>query len=269
MFNVNVIIPCIKQIKYLPTILLLLVQQSQEKENTMELSKKANKMNMEELARYIDYSILKPQFNEQEIRENILAAINYKCRTVCISGSYIPIARQMCKDTGVDLCVVCDFPFGTASTASKVSQAEDIVKNGNILELDIVSNYGLLRSGKFREFTADIQAVVKLCHDFGTQVKVILETDALTDEEICTGVECCIQAGADFAKTSTGFFNEGREEGASVRVIDLMINQAKGRIKIKGAAKIRTREHFLTLIDMGIDRMGVGFKSVPVVLGLD
>ena len=40
------------------------------------------------------------------------------------------------------------------------------------------------------------------------------------------------------------------------------------RCKIKGSGCIRTREHFLKLIDMGIDRMGVGYKSVPVVLGI-
>ena len=38
--------------------------------------------------------------------------------------------------------------------------------------------------------------------------------------------------------------------------------------KVKGSGCIRTREHFLKLIDMGIDRMGVGYKSVPVVLDL-
>jgi len=48
-----------------------------------------------------------------------------------------------------------------------------------------------------------------------------------------------------------------------------MMDVAKGRCKIKGSGGIRTREHFLTLIDMGIDRMGIGFKSTPVVLDID
>ena len=97
---------------------------------------------------------------------------------------------------------------------------------------------------------------------------MIFETDALTQDEICRAVECAIIAQADFVKTSTGFFTGGKSDGATTEVIRTMMDVAKGRIKIKGAGAIRTREHFLELIDMGIDRMGIGYRSTPVVLGL-
>ena len=74
-------------------------------------------------------------------------------------------------------------------------------------------------------------------------------------------------AGADFVKTSTGFFTGGKNEGATYEVIQAMMDAAQGRCKIKGAGGIRDREKFLKLIDMGIDRMGVGYRSTPVVLG--
>ena len=77
-----------------------------------------------------------------------------------------------------------------------------------------------------------------------------------------------MEAGVDFVKTSTGFLTGFELKGAAPEVIEAIMDQLQGRAKVKGSGCIRTREHFLKLIDMGIDRMGVGYKSVPVVLDL-
>lgn len=116
------------------------------------------------------------------------------------------------------------------------------------------------------EVEADIKAVCDVCHKYGTEVKVIFETDALTLDEVKKATETAIAAGVDFVKTSTGFFTGGKNEGATYEVIQAMMDTAQGRCKIKGSGCIRTREHFLKLIDMGIDRMGIGYRSTPVVL---
>lgn len=234
----------------------------------MGINQKASTLSARELARYIDQSVLKPEFTQSDIRKYILEGVEYGCRTVCINPASIPIAKELCAGTETDLCVVCDFPFGLSDTASKVLQAEHICKQGDIFELDVVSNYGWIRSGMWTEVTRDIAAVAEACHKYGTALKVIFETDALTLDEVRRATECAIEAQADFAKTSTGFFTGGKSDGATTEVIRTMMDAAKGRIKIKGAGAIRTREHFLELIDMGIDRMGIGYRSTPVVLGL-
>lgn len=234
----------------------------------MVINQKASTLSVRELARYIDQSVLKPEFTQSDIRKYILEGVEYGCRTVCINPASIPIAKELCAGTETDLCVVCDFPFGLSDTASKVLQAEYICKQGDIFELDVVSNYGWIRSGMWTEVTRDIAAVAETCHKYGTALKVIFETDALTLDEVRRATECAIEAQADFAKTSTGFFTGGKSDGATTEVIRTMMDAAKGRIKIKGAGAIRTREHFLELIDMGIDRMGIGYRSTPVVLGL-
>ena len=234
----------------------------------MTPNKKACEMSVKELAAYIDQSVLKPEFTNDEIRKYIQEGIDFGCRTVCINPSSLPIADEMCRGTETKLCVVCDFPFGKSTTASKVMQAEEYCKNYPILELDIVANYGWMRSGRWDDVEHDIKAVCDVCHKYGTEVKVIFETDALTIDQVKKATEVAIAAGADFAKTSTGFFTGGKNDGATTEVIEAMMQAAQGRIKIKGAGAIRTQEHFFELIDMGIDRMGVGFKSTPVVLGL-
>jgi deoxyribose-phosphate aldolase len=236
--------------------------------NQMKTTKKAHEMSREELASYIDQSVLKPEFTQQEIRKYIQEGIDFGCKTVCINPSSLPIARELCKGTDTKICVVCDFPFGLSTTNSKTMQAEEYCKNGDIYELDIVANYGWIKSGMWKEVETDIKAVCDTCHKYNTAVKVIFETDALTLEEVKKATETAIAAGADFVKTSTGFFTGGKSEGATVEVIQAMMDVAKGRTKIKGSGGIRTQEHFFKLIDMGIDRMGIGYKSTPVVLGL-
>lgn len=232
----------------------------------MKPLKKASEMSAKELASYIDQSVLKPEFTQDEIRKYIREGIDFGCKTVCINPSSLPIARELCEGTDTKICVVCDFPFGLSTTKSKVMQAEEYCKERDIFELDIVANYGWIRSGMWKEVEEDIKAVCDVCHKYGTEVKAIFETDALTIGEVKKATEVAIAAGVDFVKTSTGFFTGGKNEGATVEVIKAMMDVAKGRVKIKGSGAIRTQEHFFELIDMGIDRMGVGYKSTPVVL---
>jgi deoxyribose-phosphate aldolase len=234
----------------------------------MKPGKKASEMTAAELARYIDHSVLKPEFTEEEIRKYTKEGVDYGCATVCVNPAALDIAAELTRGTETRICVVCDFPFGLSTTESKVMQAEILCKRGDIYELDIVANYGWIRGGKWAEVTAELKAVTEACHKYGTAVKVIFETDALTVVQVKKSCECAIAAGVDFVKTSTGFLTGFESHGATPEIIQVMMDTCKGRVKIKGSGCVRTREHFLKLIDMGIDRMGVGYKSTPVVLGL-
>jgi len=230
--------------------------------------KKAKEMTQRELAAYIDQSVLKPEFSQDEIRKYIQEGIDYGCKTVCINPTSLVIAREMCKNSDTGICVVCDFPFGLSSTPSKVMQADEICKEGGIADLDVVANYGWIRSGMWDAVGKDIKAVADVCHKYGTLLKVIFETDALTLEEVAKATDVACKAGADFVKTSTGFFTGGKNKGATPEVVKVMMDAARGRCKIKGSGGIRDQKHFFTLIDMGIDRMGIGYNSTPVVIGV-
>jgi len=234
----------------------------------MKPHRKAKDMTVKELATYIDQSVLKPEFTQAEIMKYIQEGIDFGCKTVCINPASIDIADQLCKGTDTKICVVCDFPFGLSTTESKALQADLYCRNGNIFELDVVSNYGWIKSGMWKEVEEDIKAVCNACHKYDTAVKVIFETDALNLDEVKRSTEAAIVAGADFVKTSTGFYTGGKNDGATIEMIKVMMDTAKGRIKVKGSGGIRTQQHFFDLIDMGIDRMGIGYKSTPVVLGV-
>lgn len=234
----------------------------------MSERKKANEMTVKELAAFIDQSVLKPEFTQEEIRKYIREGVDYGCATVCVNPASLDIAAELTNGTDTKICVVCDFPFGLSTTESKVLQAKTYCERGDIYELDIVANYGWIRSGMWDAVREDIKAVCEVCHHYNTAVKVILETDALTKEQIIKATEVVVEAGADFVKSSTGFYTGGPCVGATPEVVELMMNAADGRAKVKGSGCIRTREHFLQLIDMGIDRMGIGYRSTPVILGI-
>lgn len=231
-------------------------------------TKPASEMTRAELASYIDQSVLKPEFTVEDIKKYTQEGIDYGCATICINPSSLPIVAPMVEGTNTGLCVVCDFPFGTSSTESKVAQAQAIMDGYDIQDLDIVANYGRLRSGDLDYVTQDIRAVVDVCHAKGVVVKVIIETDALTSEQIKAGTRCAVDAGADFIKSSTGFYTGGEQMGATNEVVDLMMEAGNGEIQVKGSGAIRDQKHFFELIDRGIDRMGVGYRSTPTVLGV-
>lgn len=234
-----------------------------------KISKKAEEMTVKELASYIDYSVLKPEFTEKEIIDLTKDGVKLGCATICINPGYIELCTPYVEGTETGLCPVTDFPFGTSATESKTTQIEIAAGYDTVSEIDVVANFGLIRSGEYEKVTADLKACADTAHKYGKELKVIFETDALTEEQIKKTCRCCMEAGADFVKTSTGFLTGYELRGAAPDVIQLMMDEVGEKCKIKGSGCIRTREHFLQLIDMGIDRMGVGYKSVPVVLGLE
>jgi deoxyribose-phosphate aldolase len=236
---------------------------------TMKPTQKAYEMDQSELARYIDYSILKPEFTEQEIIDLTKDGIKLGCATICINPGYVELCEPYVKGSDTMLCPVCDFPFGTNSTELKIKQIEIAAKYDTVKEIDIVSNIGWARAGMYEKIVEELKACVNMAHKYGKGIKVIFETDALNEEQIKALCHCCMEAGADYVKTSTGFLTGFDLYGATPEIIKLMMEEVGETCKVKGSGGIRTREHFLQLIDMGIDRMGVGYKSVHVVLGIN
>lgn len=232
----------------------------------MKPSKKSSDMTVKELAEYIDYSVLKPEFTEQEIIDLTKDGVRLGCATICINPGYIELCEPYIRGSETMLCPVCDFPFGTSATESKVAQIEIAARYDSVKEVDIVANFGWIRGGMYDKVTADIRACADAAHKYGRELKVIFETDALTEEQVRRACRCAVEAGADFVKTSTGFLTGFEAHGAAPEIIKVMMEEVGDKCKVKGSGCIRTREHFLQLINMGIDRMGVGYRSVPVVL---
>ena len=150
----------------------------------MKPVKKASEMTTKELAAYIDYSVLKPEFTEEEIIALTKDGAKLGCATICINPGYMELCEPYVKGTDTMLCPVTDFPFGTSSTQSRVEQIENVAKYDTVKEVDIVANFGWLKEGLYDKVTEDLKACAEAVHKYGREIKVILETDALNEEQI-------------------------------------------------------------------------------------
>ncbi|MEE9186577.1 MAG: deoxyribose-phosphate aldolase [Bacteroidota bacterium] len=214
-----------------------------------------------DLAKFIDHTLLKPEATKQQIEVLCGEAKKYGFASVCVSPCYVSLCARLLKDTRVKVCTVISFPLGAATTATKVFEAEQAVKDG-AQELDMVINVGMLKSGEHEYVENDIFTVVSRAKRLGALTKVILEAALLTDEEKIKGCLLSKRAGADFVKTSTGF----SKGGATVGDVTLMRRVVGSAMGVKAAGGVRSREDALSMVASGADRIGAS-ASVKIVSG--
>lgn len=219
------------------------------------------KYSAETIASYIDAAVLSPQLSDEEARAQMQLAIDAKCKTVCVSPCWLDMAIELCHGTETKASVVLGFPHGNQTSATKVSEARDTMLRSPI-EVDMVGNIGLIRSGAMKEYESEVRAVAEVIHDGGARLKVIFETSQLTVEQIAEATHACVRAGADFVKTSTGFTGGGATEEA----VRAMLHAADGRIEVKASGGIRNYETAVRYLEMGCTRLGVGAGSLKAIL---
>ncbi|MBR6127685.1 deoxyribose-phosphate aldolase [bacterium] len=205
-----------------------------------------------ELNKYIEHTLLKQDATETEIKKLLDEAKEYNFLGVCVNPSNVKYAAEYLNGTGIKVVTVIGFPLGQTTTEIKILETIDAVKNGAD-EIDMVINDGKLKDGKYDYIADEISKIKFACQN--KPLKVILETDLLTKEEIKKACEICIQAKADFVKTSTGFVKNG--VGAKVEDVKLMYETVKDfGLQVKASGGIRDKETALKMIEAGAARLG-------------
>ncbi|MBR9846265.1 MAG: deoxyribose-phosphate aldolase [Algicola sp.] len=210
-----------------------------------------------ELNKYIDHTLLKSTATERDIIDLCNEAKKHKFFSVCINSSYIPLAKQLLKGSSVKICTVVGFPLGATATSTKVFEAKQAIEAG-AHEIDMVINIGFLKSKNYVEVFKDISDV-KLAIG-RIPLKVIIEISELSKNDIVKACEICLDAKADFVKTSTGF----SKSGATLTAVKIMRKTVKNRAKIKASGGIGDLETAQKYIDNGVDRIGTS-KGVAIV----
>ena len=208
-----------------------------------------------ELAKFIDHTLLAPEATIQDIVKLCEEANAMKVAAVCISPSQLPIKSRLLLGE-IALACVTGFPSGAHTAATKAFEAVTAVENG-ATEIDMVANLGFVFDSMWLELGDEISAVRKSISG-STKLKVIIESAALTDEQIVMSCRVAVASGADFVKTSTGFHKSG---GASVHAVQLMRATVGNSIGVKASGGIRTRESALELIKAGASRLGTSATS--------
>lgn len=209
------------------------------------------KLNRAQVAQLVDHTLLKPEATADDVRALVAEGERLGVFSVCVSPSMLPL------ETSLPVAVVCGFPSGKHTSAVKAAEAAESARLG-AAEVDMVIDIGAARAGDYAAVEADIAAVRQAAPD--VLLKVIIESAALTDEQIVACCEACERAGADYVKTSTGFHPAG---GASAHAVRLMRETVGDRLGVKASGGIRTSEAAAEMIEAGASRLGLsGTESV-------
>ncbi len=204
-----------------------------------------------ELARYIDHTLLKPEATAEQIERLCREAREHGFAAVCVNPAWVSLARERLEGSGVRICTVVGFPLGATAPEVKVFEAQRAIQAG-ACEIDMVLAIGALKGRQYGWVREEIEAVAQVCHRAGAELKVILETALLSDEEKAVACALAAEAGADYVKTSTGF----GPGGATVEDVALMRRIVGDALGVKAAGGIRTLEAALAMLEAGASRIG-------------
>ncbi len=210
-----------------------------------------------EVARMIDHTLLKPEATVEQVVRLIEEATALGCFSVCVSPSLVPLETP----EQLKLAVVCGFPSGAHAAEVKAAEAGQAQQAGAD-EVDMVINLAYAVTNRFDQTESEIRAVREAAPN--VLLKVIIESAALTDEQIVGACQAAERAGADYVKTSTGFHPAG---GASVHAVELMAKTVGGRLGVKASGGIRDAQTALAMIDAGATRLGLS-SSAAILDGL-
>lgn len=213
-------------------------------------------MNRQEILSKVDHTLLKQTATWDEIRLICDEGMEHGTASVCIPPCFVKKAAEYVQGK-VAVCTVIGFPNGNMTTATKVFETEDAVRNGAD-EIDMVINIGDVKAGEYEKVLEEIRAVKKACN--GKLLKVIIETCLLTDEEKVKMCEVVTASSAEYIKTSTGFSTNG----ATFEDVKLMRRAVGPEVKVKAAGGISSVADAEKFIALGAERLGTS-RLVPLL----
>ncbi|EQB35921.1 MULTISPECIES: deoxyribose-phosphate aldolase [Virgibacillus] len=216
---------------------------------------------IENLAKYIDHTQLKPETTKDKITQIVNEAKEHEFASVCVNPYWVPYCYEELKDTSVKVCTVIGFPLGATSTEVKVAETKQAIKDG-ATEVDMVINVGALKSGDDAAVKSDMEQVVNAASGKALS-KVIIETSLLSNDEKIRACKLAKASGADFVKTSTGFSGGG----ATVEDIRLMRETVGPDMGVKASGGVRDLATTKAMIEAGATRIGAS-AGVSILQGV-
>ena len=211
------------------------------------------------LNQYFDHTLLKPEATSQQIEKLCKEALQYDFYSVCVNSCHVASCADLLRGSEIRITAVVGFPLGACNTATKVFETEEACKDG-ASEIDMVLNIGFFKDGKYDAVRDDISEVVQAASQYGSTVKVILETCLLSPEEIKEACLLAKESGAAYVKTSTGF-----NSGCAVAEDVALMGQTVGpHIGVKASGGIRDLSGVMAMIQAGADRIGAS-ASVSIM----
>ena len=203
------------------------------------------------IAKMIDHSLLNPTLTTPDLEEGCALAIRYNVASVCILPYALARCAELLGDTGVNASTTIGFPHGGHTTAIKLAEVGQALKDGG-QELDAVINISKARSGDWAYVRNELSALADTVHAGGAKIKIIFENAYLDDAKKIRLCEICAEVGADWVKTSTGY----APTGATLPDLELMRKHSPPHVQVKAAGGIRDLDSLLAVRAIGVSRVG-------------
>jgi len=236
-----------------------------------------SKVSRASVAAILDATLLKPEASRDDVATLIREASDLGCGAVCVSPSMLPVG-SLVDDATLRIATVAGFPSGKHASLVKATEARYAAQCGAD-EIDVVIDVAAALAKDQNALLGEL-VTVREAVPHPLVLKVIVESALLDEEQLRTAVRACVQAGADYVKTSTGFHPAG---GASVEAVSIMADElrklgklapfgmgeeeriAAGLVGIKASGGIRDWEAAVAMIEAGATRLGV--SAAAQVLG--
>ena len=197
---------------------------------------------------YIDYTNLSNTATLKDIEKLCDNALKYHFASVCVSPYYISLAKELLKDSTVLVDTVVGFPLGYNTKEAKVYEAIDAIDKGAD-EIDMVININALKNKDYDYVKEEIEEIRDAID--GKTLKVIIECNILTSEEMIKMTEICNETYVNFIKTGTGY--NGRVKLKDVELINKHKNDV---LEIKASGGIKNMNDVEKLVEAGATRIG-------------
>jgi deoxyribose-phosphate aldolase len=211
---------------------------------------------MNDLPSYIEQTILKPTFTDEDVYVLVQQAQQFRFHGICLPPFWVKKAKREIGKDPISLVTVIGFPLGYHMTETKMEEAKLAIRDGAD-ELDLVMNISAFKAG-MPWVKIEIAKMAALAHESQRILKVIIETAYLSEQEILKAAKWCADAGADFVKTSTGF----APEGAQLEHITLLRKNLPTAVGIKASGGIKTKAQAMAMIEAGADRIGTSSGQI-------
>jgi len=229
----------------------------------------------------IDYTLLDKNASDEDIIKLCEKAKKFKTKSVCIYPKHVSLAAKELENSDVLVCTVISFPEGTNTIEEKEIETRKVISDGAD-EIDMVLNYQLLieywenqddLENIYDILVEEVNSLVNICHKSinkdGNEIilKVIVESGLLSIDQTIMTTNICIDANADFIKTSTGKVSVGAEL-SKVKAMYHTIKDYNSQLKIKASGGIRTLSD-IQIYKPYVDRFGMGYGSVDKLNGIE
>lgn len=204
---------------------------------------------------YIEYALYDLDFNEDEIKNSVEAAIELGVDCISVPFFLTKFCKNLTKNTKTSISNAIDYPLGISDIKSRNNAIVNAIENG-AEKIEIVIQNSYLSCKKYDKLRQDIKSNYDICFSKNIPIYYYLEYRVFTHQSLIKACNLLLEIPINNVYVSSGYMLDNVEDN----MIATMLLQEKTNIKPIFTTDIWTKKHVELLIKNKIDRFR--FKSL-------